>query len=49
MFEEGAGLYPPVGCVDWTRDVLACGLSYPQSPDRSPHGCTVGIDRDPPV
>ena len=23
--------------------------SYPQPPDRGPHGCTVGIDRDPPV
>ena len=24
-------------------------LSYPQPLDRSPHGCTVGIDGDPPV
>ena len=23
--------------------------SYPQPPDRSQHGCIVGIDRDPPV
>ena len=32
--------------------VMICGLgvaSYPQPPDRSQHGCTVGIDRDPPV
>ena len=32
--------------------VVLCGLgvtSYPQHPDRSQHGCTVGTDRDPPV
>ena len=37
-----------VGC----RVTVFCGLgvaSYPQPPDRSQHGCTVGIDRDPPV
>ena len=41
-----AGLYE--GFDVWARD-CACGLSYPQPPDRSPHGCTIGIDRDPPV
>ena len=37
-----------VGC----RVTVFCGLgvaSYPQPPDRSQHGCPVGIDRDPPV
>ena len=37
-----------VGC----RVTVFCGLgvaSYPQPPDRSQHGCTVGIDRDPPM
>ena len=37
-----------VGC----RVTVFCGLgvaSYPQPPDPSQHGCTVGIDRDPPV
>ena len=24
-------------------------LSHPRPPDRSQHGCTVGVDRDPPV
>ena len=36
-----------VGC----RVTVFCGLgvaSYPQLRDRSQHGCTVGIDRDPP-
>ena len=36
-----------VGC----RVTVFCGLgvaSYPQPPDRSQHGCTVGIDWDPP-
>ena len=49
-----AGLHRPakivglVGC----RVLVVCGhtaASYPQPPDRSQHGCTVGIDRDPPV
>ena len=34
-----------VGC----RVTVFCGLgvaSFPQPPDRSQHGCTVGIDRD---
>ena len=32
--------------------VVLCGLGVtgcPHPPDRSQHGCTVGIDRDPPV
>ena len=36
-------------CVHRLGSCGACGLSYPQPPDQSPHGCTVGIDRDPPV
>ena len=45
---------PPCGTLP-SREVCrlgSCnvyGLSYPQPPDRSPQGCTVGIDRDPPV
>ena len=27
----------------------SCGLSHPQTPCRTRHGCTVGVDRDPPV
>ena len=33
--------------VVWWGSCSACGLSYPQPPDRCPHGCTVGIDLDP--
>ena len=25
------------------------GMSHPRPPDRSQHGCTVGVDQDPPV
>ena len=35
-----------------TVPVLCCGawsVSYPQPPHRREYGCTVGIDRDPPV
>ena len=28
---------------------LWCCLGHPQPPDRSQHGCTVGVNRDPPV
>ena len=27
----------------------ACTVSYPQPPSRKEHGCTMGVDRDPPV
>ena len=30
-----------IGLVDY--------LGHPQPPDRSQHGCTVGVNRDPPV
>ena len=36
-------------CVCRLGSCGACGLSYPQPPDVSPHGCNVCVDRDPPV
>ena len=43
---------PPVftACVcDLCRVRVLVRLSHPRPPDRSQHGCTVGVDRDPPV
>ena len=28
---------------------VVVSMSHPRPPDRSQHGCTVGVDRDPPV
>ena len=49
-----AGLHRPVKSVGLVgcRVLVVCGhtaASFQQPPDRSQYGCTVGIDRDPPV
>ena len=54
LLSEDARLVSLVECVGLVgcRVTVFCGLgvaSYPQPPDRSQHGCTVGIDREPPV